>query len=128
MQAGRVGDLALPMTLADFAGHVDKSLATRTWTWGSREQFVKRVAVVGGAADGEWIAAQQAGADVFLTGEVKQNVAVDVGAADFAIVAAGHFATENPGMERMAERLSTALPQIKWEVFVPAEGSSGRPW
>jgi len=124
---GRVGELPAPLPLGEFSSLVDRALATRCWTWGDPSRLVRRVAVVGGAADGEWRAAHAAGADVFLTGEVKQHVALEAAEAGMPIVAAGHYATENPGSRRLAERLAHLLPEVDVRFFVPEPGFSGRP-
>lgn len=126
--AGRIGRLASSTDLASLATGIDQALQTRCWSWGDPSRPIECVAVVGGSADGEWRAAMAAGADVLVTGEVKQNVAVEADAAGFAIVAAGHYATEQPGMERLKELLITRLPEVRWVLFEPKGGRSGRPW
>jgi dinuclear metal center YbgI/SA1388 family protein len=125
--AGRLGLLDEPMRLGEFLEFVDDRLATRSLAWGDPDRPIRRVGVVGGAADGEWRSAAQERADVFLTGEVRQHVAVDATDAGFAVVAAGHYATEQPGMRRLAERLRESLPEIEWIVHEPAPGRGGRP-
>ncbi|HSI72443.1 MAG TPA: Nif3-like dinuclear metal center hexameric protein, partial [Fimbriimonas sp.] len=67
--AGRIG--TLNATLQELAKLVEERLDTVTWAWGDPAKRIKKVAVVGGAADDEWIEAQRAGADVLITGEVK---------------------------------------------------------
>ncbi|MDX2064772.1 MAG: Nif3-like dinuclear metal center hexameric protein, partial [Fimbriimonadaceae bacterium] len=106
---GRVGELPSPMSLAEFATWVADRLGTRPWTWGDPDRAVRRVAVVGGAASGEWREALGM-ADVFITGEVKQHDALDAVSANLAIMAAGHYETEQPGVVALAERLREALP------------------
>jgi len=45
----------------------------------------------------------------------------------FALFAAGHYATENPGMAALAVRLRNELPAIEWVEFEPEPGFDGRP-
>lgn len=125
--AGRSGALPRPMALRDLVAHAEAALETKVWAWGDPDRVIRTVGVTGGAADGDWRDAQRAGADVFLTGEVRQNIAVEVAEADFAILAAGHYATEHPGCRRLAERLSDALPAIAWSLYEPPPGRWGRP-
>lgn len=125
--AGRIGEFEHPMRLAEFVSHVEECLGTKVWAWGDPTRAVRRVGVTGGAADGEWSDAQRAGADVFVTGEVRQDTAVDVAEADFAILGAGHYATEQPGCERLTELLAEALPEVTWTLFEPPAGHWGRP-
>jgi dinuclear metal center YbgI/SA1388 family protein len=125
--AGRVGSLETPLSLADFAAMVETSLDAKAWTWGDPARKIRRVAVVGGAADGEWMAAQRAGADVLVTGEVKQHIAVEAAESGFALIAAGHYATEQPGVVALRDRMAKACTTIDWKLFAPPHGFAGRP-
>ncbi len=124
---GRIGKLRDRITFRELIGQIDERLDTRSMCWGEPNSFVRTVAVVGGAADGEWLAARNEGADVIITGEVKQNIAVEASEGGLKIVAAGHYATEQPGCVALRDRLATAIPVVDWELFEPAEGIAGRP-
>jgi dinuclear metal center YbgI/SA1388 family protein len=126
--AGRIGILPQPMSITEFATHVDRKLGTRSWTWGEPRSKVQRIALVGGAADSEWPAAQALGADLYLTGEVKQHVALEAEESGLPIVAAGHYATEQPGVVELAKRMEALVPEVEWLVFEPAPGQAGRPF
>lgn len=126
--AGRMGLLSEPMSFDAFVQFVDDRLGTRSWAWGDVEGRIQRVAVVGGAADGEWNAAKHAGADVFVTGEVKQHIALEASESGLSILASGHYATEHPGVEALANRLRAVEPNIDWLVFAPTPGLHGRPF
>ena len=82
---------------------------------------------MGGAADGEWLAARNEGADVLITGEVRQNIAVEASESGLKIVAAGHYATEHPGCAALRDRLAAKVPVVDWDLFEPAAGLGGRP-
>lgn len=123
---GRIGSID-PAPLNEWSREVESRLGHPILVWGDPQKVIQRVAVIGGAADGEWRSAQAAGADAFLTGEVKHHVSVEAGWADFPILAAGHFATENPGMLRLAEILKSKHPEIDWQFHQPTPGHSGRP-
>jgi len=123
---GRVGAIKDPMPLSEFVHHVDRSLGTRARAWGVANRLVKRIAVVGGSADTEWRAAQAAGADVLVTGEVKQHVALEAAESGFAIVMAGHFETEQPGCRALGATMKLEIPEVEWLVFEPPVGEAGR--
>ncbi len=125
--AGRIGVLNSPITLDDFVKFVDINLHTQSWAWGRGDRQVRKVAVVGGGADGEFRAALRAGADVFVTGEVRQHVALEAVELGLAIVASGHYATEQPGCAALRDRMSELVPDVQWELFVPPAGEHGRP-
>ena len=89
--------------------------------------MITRVAVCGGAADGEWRDAQRQGADVFVTGEVKQHISLEASESGMAIIAAGHYATEQPGVVELSRRMGEEIPSIVWKVYEPPAGFAGRP-
>lgn len=103
--AGRIGELDDAVSTEDLVRIVDKALSTRSWTWPGHDRPIKRIAVVGGAADGDWKAALALGADAYVTGEVKQNVGLEASESGLTMLASGHYATEQPGVEVLAYRL-----------------------
>ncbi len=116
---GRVGTLASPTTLTELAGHADRLLETRCWAWGDPTATITKVAIVGGAGDSEWAEAQRAGADVLLTGEVKQHIAVEASESGMALIAAGHYQTEHPGCAALRDRMAAASCRVDWVLYVP---------
>jgi putative NIF3 family GTP cyclohydrolase 1 type 2 len=121
---GRVGSLSREIHANELGDMVAERLATRVETW-SGGKPIKRVAVIGGAGSGEWRAALAAGAQALVTGEVKQSDAVAGSGAGLTMVSAGHYATEQPGMEAMAQALAKC--GVACELFVPEPGKWGRP-
>lgn len=122
---GRIG-LVEPCPLADLAARVGEVLETVVASYGDPERIVSRVAVIGGGAGSEWQAAAAAGADVFLTGEVRHHEVLAATDRGLAVLAAGHEATEAPSMPALRARLSEALPEIEWLTHRPLPGLSGR--
>lgn len=123
--SGRIGDLPRAVSLREFSMLVEERLETKCLSWGNGE--IRSVAVVGGAADDEWRSAQREGADVLLTGEVKQHNALEAGESGFSLISAGHYATEQPGSAELCERLRAMVGDVDWRVFVPEKGEAGRP-
>lgn len=121
---GRVGDLAQSISSIEFQSWVDERLQTRSLAW-NLPPTIRRVAVIGGAGDSDWKAAQECGADVLLTGEVKHHSTLE--GCTLGLVAAGHYATEQPGCEALAERLAASVSNVDWKLFVPEPGQGGRP-
>ncbi len=125
--AGRIGVLPEPLAAEPFADHLAATLGVRPLVWGPKRP-IARVAVVGGAADGEWAAALAAGSDAFVTGEVKGHHALAAAEAGLVIAAAGHHATEEPGMAHLAARMAREVPSVVWSHYAPEAGEAGRPW
>ncbi len=126
--AGRIGLLPAAMPLEQFSTLASGCLNEAIWTFGDPKRPVRKVAVVGGAADGDWMHAQRAGADVFVTGEVKQHVGLEASECGMPIIAAGHYATEQPGVIALRDHLAHRLTETDFITFEPELGQGGRPF
>lgn len=125
---GRLGVLAslsAPQRFASFVSHIQQSLRTSIRAYGDESQEIRKAALVGGAGSGFWRNALGR-ADVFVTGEVRQNDALEAAEAGLCIIEAGHYATEQPGMAA----LTSWLKEKGWqaELFEPGPGIDGRPF
>jgi dinuclear metal center YbgI/SA1388 family protein len=67
---------------------------------------VRRVGIVSGAGADHLADALAAGADAFLTGEPAERVMAQAQEAGVHFIAAGHYATETFGVQRLGERLA----------------------
>lgn len=76
---------------------------------GSLPKTISTIAVCGGSGSDLAEKAFAAGAQIYITGEVKHSTARWAEEADFCIVDAGHFATENCIIETFASILQTHL-------------------
>lgn len=125
--AGRLGTLPQPLAPAALQTLVDAKLGCRSQMWLPESSGpIANLAVVGGAAAGEWKAAQKAGAQAFLTGEVPQHIALEAAEAGLVIFAAGHYHTEHPGVVALAKQIRT-LTNLDALVYEPDPGQNGRP-
>jgi dinuclear metal center YbgI/SA1388 family protein len=111
--AGRYGCLTQPVTLSELVHRVQQRLpAERVEVVGDPALMVQQVGIACGSAAEFWRDAQQCGCQVLLTGEARFHAALEVRDAGFAMILAGHYATERPGMERLAELLAAACPGV----------------
>jgi putative NIF3 family GTP cyclohydrolase 1 type 2 len=108
---GRVGELKAPEPLGELAARMKRELgASVMQTVGEPAKPVRRVAVACGAA-GEFLSdARRAGADAFLTGEVRFHDALAAEATGIGLLLPGHYASERPGVEDLAGWLATQFP------------------
>jgi len=103
---GRVGTLDDRVSLADFAAKVKSVLGLdHVKVSGRNDKSIRRVALCGGGGSSLFREAAQAGADVYVTGDTKHHDLLDADAIGLAMIDAGHFDTEKPGMVALAERL-----------------------
>ncbi|KKB41899.1 Nif3-like dinuclear metal center hexameric protein [Bacillus thermotolerans] len=88
---GRIGKLAHPMTLQEFAEFVKEKLEVSTVrVVGSLTDQVKKVAVLGGDGNKYFQSAKFKGADVYVTGDFYYHTAHDALAAGLNVVDPGH--------------------------------------
>lgn len=124
---GRVGRLAEPTTLADFARRVAAALpatAQGIRFSGDPDAVVTTAAVLGGSGDGYFDAVRAADADVYVTSDLRHHPASELRErAEFEARAAGtdgpsgtpflvdtaHYASEWPWLRYAVEDLAAAL-------------------
>lgn len=108
---GRIG--SCDTTLGELATRAKRQLgATVVQLVGDPNRAVRSVAVACGAA-GEFLKdAIGAKADAFLTGEVRFHDALAAEAAGIGLVLPGHYATERPAIEDLAEQLGREFPKV----------------
>jgi dinuclear metal center YbgI/SA1388 family protein len=106
---GRIGTLAAPMPLSEFVAHAATVLPATAWgvrAAGDPARSVQRVAVCGGSGGGLAEQARRAGADAFLTADLKHHPAVEAvterGGSGMALVDVAHWATEAPWLDALA--------------------------
>lgn len=103
---GRIGTLKTAIKLRHFIDMVKELLQVPYVRFnGEPEDEVKKIAVCGGSGANLMHKAVFAGADVLLTGDVKYHEAQEAAAMGLRLVDAGHYATENPVVERIADLL-----------------------
>ncbi len=113
---GRLGRLGETMSLRDFAARVASALPAAPVgirVSGPPRAPVSTVAVLGGAGDGLFDAVRAAGADVYVTADLRHHPALEAreearGGPPY-LVDAGHWATEWLWLAGAANRLRAAL-------------------
>lgn len=101
---GRVGVLAEPMPLQEFLTQVSGQLECSHLAYqGDLHQPVQKVALCGGSGISYLSAAKKAGADVYVTGDMKYHDAQLASELGICVVDAGHFGTEKHIVKTLAE-------------------------
>lgn len=116
---GRIGTYGQAMSAEAFLERLQQALHP-PWLLeaGPRPGQVRTVAVCGGSCSDFAEVAQQQGADVFLTAEIKHAVARWAEDAGLWLVDGGHFATENPAMRALRDRLRQEAVQRGWQLLI----------
>jgi len=114
----RVGDLPQGTTLGALAERAEKKLHGCVRVYGGREKPVAVLGCCSGAGSSEIGEAKAMGADCFITGEVKHHLALEAMDSGVCLLEAGHYETENPACEVMANALQNACDRLKYNVTV----------
>ena len=113
---GRIGTLKKTMALAEFAALVKRATGAEQVLVSDAGRSVYRVAVLGGSGSDDVKAAERAGADTDLSGELKHNWLTDAPERGMNLVAAGHFYTENPVCARLRELIREADGKVQVDI------------
>jgi hypothetical protein len=110
---GAIGDLPSNMSLKSFVQSLKKSLKAEAvkYTVG-KKQHIKKVAVCGGSGSELLSTAMRAGADAFVTADVKYHT-YHSAEGSIALIDAGHWETEHVILKPLAARLKLATQQKK---------------
>jgi dinuclear metal center YbgI/SA1388 family protein len=103
---GRIGELPTPLTLADLTEVAARALPATAWgvrAAGEPDRVVRTVAVCGGSGDSLLATAAAAGADAFLTADLRHHPASEhLAGGGPALLDAAHWATERPWLDELA--------------------------
>ena len=126
---GRVGELAEPRPLRAVADILAEALPSpHLRVAGDLDAAVRRVAACGGAGDSLIDAARAAGADVYVTGDLRHHPVLDALGAGLALIDAGHYATEAAGLPELRRAVSERARTRGLSATLLASGVRTEPW
>ena len=114
VESGRTGEQGLlcfgeprvPLTLAEFAGRVERTLGRPPLAIGAPDRVLSRMAWCTGGAQGYFNEAIRLGVDAFVTGEISEQHVHLAHETGVAFIAAGHHATERYGVQAVGDHLA----------------------
>lgn len=112
LRRGRVEE----QPLSQFLETVKSSLNAEGLRYVDGGKPVRVVAVGGGHCSDELMSAFEAGCDTFVTADIKYNEFWDAQALGMNLIDAGHFATENPVVAVLAEKIAAAFPEVQVKI------------
>lgn len=129
---GRIGVLPTPMALGDFAAMVASVLPATghgVRVMGDPESLVRTVAVCGGSGDSLLATATEAGADVYVTADLKHHRTLDHLDNDgCSVVDVAHWASEWPWLPQAADLLVRDLESLGATVDCRVSTTVTDPW
>ena len=129
---GRVCELDQPLTVRALAARAAERLpatAQGIRVAGDPEAVVRTVAVSGGSGDSLFDQVRAAGADAFLTADLRHHpVSEAVAHSPLALLDAAHWATEWPWCELAASQLDEISDRHGWDLRVHVSATVTDPW
>ncbi len=126
---GRVGRLPVEMSLGTLAGLCRERLAApHVKISGDPALPVSSVAVCGGSGKDLVEAAWQAGAEVFVSGELGHHAALAGRQMGLSLIEAGHYHTEQVVLEPLAAMLAACFAEEELIVDIAVARTSTEPW
>jgi dinuclear metal center YbgI/SA1388 family protein len=114
---GRIGVLDEATDVSAFAKHVKDALGCDGVYVSDSGRACKSVAVLGGSGDSDLYAAMLAGADTYISGELKYHSMTDAPDMGVNLIQAGHFYTENPVCAVLKKMIEDADDSIVCDLF-----------
>ena len=114
----RAGDVADGTTFGQLCARAQKKLHASVRAFGNADTPVHVLGCCSGAGGSEIGDALALGADCFITGEMRHHEALDALDKGCCIIEAGHFETENPICEVLADALQNAADALQYNVTV----------
>jgi dinuclear metal center YbgI/SA1388 family protein len=111
---GRMGSATADTTVAGLARRLAEKLgATGVQIVGDRDRPAGRVGIVCGSGGDLLGEVTAAGCTTLVTGELKLHQACEARAADLAVIAVGHHASEHFALAELGRRLAADLPGLE---------------
>ena len=101
-----LGELAHPQMLAQFAAQIGRSLQRTPQVIGDENRNIRKVAWCSGGGQSYFEEAIAQGVDAYISGEISEQSFHLAQENGVAFIAAGHHATERPGIQALGEHLA----------------------
>ena len=112
--AGRWGQLSFPLRLAELLKRLQEVCPAGQYTYvGDLDQKCKAIGIACGAAGDFLSAAAALGCQAFITGETRFHTCLEARSLGTALVMVGHYASERPAMEELAQQLEARWSPLK---------------
>ena len=125
---GVIGVYERALAPAEFAEKVKQVLKLPVLRMADGGREICKVACVGGAGSEFLADAARAGADAFLTGEVKHNYYAEAQVLGMTLVEAGHYDTEKIFIDALREGLQNAQNELNSKIEVMCPQRKKRPY
>ena len=102
----RMGELEKDLSCEEFIKYIAEKLGVGGIKYTPADKMIKKFAVCGGSGGDLYPFAISAGADAYVTANIKHNQWIEMRREGFCVLDAGHFCTENTVIDPLVEKLS----------------------
>lgn len=126
---GRIGHFAPSLSWQELQQRLHDTLKlTHFNVAGPMPKEISTMAILGGSGSDFARLAQKRGADVYLTSEVKHDIAIWAHEAKFCIIDGTHFSTERPGIEQLCNTLQQIAQARGWQTTISMTETERHPF
>jgi dinuclear metal center YbgI/SA1388 family protein len=102
-EIGFIGEYPRAVSFQEFYNLVSDKLPARPYVIPAGPKKVKRVGIVSGGAENDFVIAREQGADTYLCGQVREATVRAVEESGINFINAGHYNTEKLGIINLGE-------------------------
>lgn len=118
---GFVGELTEEISFKEFVKIIEKKLKVKSFTLPYGKERIKKVGIISGGSSASFEDVFKAGADVFLSGDIKQSEVRKMEEAGINYISAGHYNTEKLGIQNLGKLVEKKFKVKSEFVDVPCE-------
>ncbi len=125
--AGAIGELEKPLNLKTFLSYISQKLNIRNFRYTEgRKNLISKVAVCGGSGSDLIRDAMNAGADAFITADIKYHTFLDSN-REILLIDAGHYETEIQSLKEVKKKLENYINPNNSDIKIFKYGGSTNP-
>ena len=118
---GTIGELKRTIDFENFVELVNKKLEVKSFVLPYGKTKIKKIAIISGSGSKEFGNIYKLGADVYLTGDIKESVVRQIEETGINFINAGHYNTEKLGIQNLGKLVEKKF-KVKTEfIDVPCE-------
>jgi len=126
---GRVGYYRQPLASPTFVKKLLSVLELSSIQFaGPLPETISCVALCGGSGSEFAEIARNCGADLYISSEIKHNIARWAEEAQFCVIDGTHYATEKPALKLLAEKLKTYANSRNWDISISETTTERHPF
>lgn len=111
---GRIGELPAAMPLEECITALKRAYnLAEVHVYGNNSDWIKKIAIMPGSGADAIAIATEAGADLYITGDIKHHVGIDATEQGLTLVDATHYGLEKVFPTLMRERLENCLRGVE---------------